>query len=168
MLSEIFDLLNTFFCFASSWIRYAPRMSGRGCRCQSSGGHQRGQNRGLAQDKQRDSVEMRTLFFLPKTKNSRFYNETFRMSQLSQVESSILRAEFSIFALLQHKAYMKARWMMFLLDSDESQHDNGRTPAFPYFSFRSFVKCGRFQCFASLSETFLMIFSASRLKRCAY
>ena len=26
---------------------------------------------------------------------------------------------------------MKARWMMFLLDSDESQHDDGRTPAFP-------------------------------------
>ena len=31
----------------------------------------------------------------------------------------------------EHKAYMKARWMMFLLDSDESQHDDGRTPAFP-------------------------------------
>ena len=97
MLSEIFDLLNTFFCFASSWIRYAPRMSGRGCRCQSSGGHQRGQNRGLAQDKQRDSVEMRTLFFPSKTKISRLFKWNF--SHESTFSSRIVHLEGWIFHL---------------------------------------------------------------------
>lgn len=56
----------------------------------------------------------------------------FRMSQLSQAESSILRAEiFHLRCSSIRRTYMKARWMMFLLDSDESQHDDGRTPAFP-------------------------------------
>ena len=30
------------------------------------------------------------------------------------------------------------RWMMFLLDCDESQHDDGRTPAFPCCTFHLF------------------------------